>query len=104
MAKTLEKHLWKSSIFIKAVGWSSEALLTMNFFMCILMILTTSGVQQLEGVQENSCSAPVDRILENICKRVQFFIKLFGEGNCNCNAIAVGNKCIIGNMYVALSK
>ena len=64
MAKTLEKYMWKSSVFIKAVGWRSESLLTMNFFTCILMILATSGVQQFGGVQENSCSVPVASILE----------------------------------------
>ena len=36
--KAFEKYLSKSSIFIKAVGWRSGALLTMNFFTCILMI------------------------------------------------------------------
>ena len=35
--------------------------LAMNSFTYILMILTTSG---LGGVQQNTCSAPVARILE----------------------------------------
>ena len=75
--KSLKKYLWQSSIFIKAVGWRSEALLTMNFFTCILLILTTSGVQQLGVVQENSCSAPVARILEKIyVKEFNFYYKV----------------------------
>ena len=37
--------------------------------------------------------------LKNIGERVQFLLKLLGEGNCNCNAIVFGNKYIISNIY-----
>ena len=37
--------------------------------------------------------------LKNICKRVQFLLKLLGESNCDCNAIVFGNKYITSNIY-----
>ena len=60
------------------------------------MTLTTSG---LGGVQQNSFLHLRPESLKNICKRVQFLLKLLGEGDCNCNEVVFGNKYIIGNTY-----
>ena len=40
--------------------------------------------------------------LQNFCKRVQFLLKLLGEGDCNCNAVVFANKYIISNIYNCL--
>ena len=45
MKKILEDYMWKSSIFIKVVGWRHEATLTINSFTYFPIILTTSAEQ-----------------------------------------------------------